>query len=85
MAESTSENHSHLYKVPESFQVMPDEDIVELKVIAQTLPPAGKPTEETLQVPPKPSALQLPDVSQPDLQSALPDALPRYYQKWQDC
>ncbi len=55
---------------------MPDEDIVESKVIAQTLPPAGKLTEETLQVPPEPSAFQLPGVSQPDLQSASPDALP---------
>ena len=51
---------------------MPDEDIVESKVNAQTLPPARKPTEETLQVPPEPSALQLPDVSQPDLQPASP-------------
>jgi len=63
-------NRSHLYKVPEDFQAMPDEDIGESKVNAQTLLPARKPTEETLQVPPEPSALQLPDVSQPDLQSA---------------
>ena len=54
---------------------MPDEDIVESKVKTQTLPPARKPTEETLQVPPKPSALQLPDVSQPDLQPASPSVL----------
>ena len=53
---------------------MADEDIVESKVNAQTLPPAKKHTEETLQVPPdhEPSALQLPDVSQPDLQPTLP-------------
>ena len=44
-------NHSHLYKVPENFQAIPDEDIVESKVKAQTLSPARKPTEETLQVP----------------------------------
>ena len=41
-------NRSHLYKVPQSFQVMPDGDMVESKVIAQTLPRPGKPTEETL-------------------------------------
>ena len=38
---------------------MPDEGIVEWEVYAQILPPARKPTEETLQVPPEPSALQL--------------------------
>ena len=59
------QNCSHLYKVPENLQAMPDEDMVELKVNAQTLPPIRKPTEETLQVPPdhEPLALQLPDVS----------------------
>jgi hypothetical protein len=65
-------NRSHLYKVPENFQVIPDENIVESKVNTQTPPPARKPTEGTLQVPPEPSALQLPDVSQPDLQPVLP-------------
>ena len=67
-------NRSYLYKVPENFQAIADEDIVESKVNAQTLPPAKKHTEETLQVPPdhEPSALQLPDVSQPDLQPTLP-------------
>ena len=55
-------DRSHLYKVPENFEAMPDEDIKESKVNAQTLPPARKPTEETLQVPAEPSALQLPDV-----------------------
>ena len=29
-------NRSHLYKVPESFQVLPDEDKVQLKVDTQT-------------------------------------------------
>ena len=43
-----------------SAQRMADEDMVESKFNAQTLPPARKPTEETLQVPPEPSALQLP-------------------------
>ena len=65
-------NRSHLYKVPENFQVIPDEDIVESKVNAQTLPSARKPAEETVQLPPKPSALQLSDVPQPDLQPASP-------------
>jgi len=65
-------NRSHLYKVPENFQAIPDGDIRESKVNAQTLLPSRKPTEDTLQVPPEPSALQLPDVSQPDLQPALP-------------
>ena len=58
---------------------MPDEDIVESKVNAQTLPPARKPTEETLQVLPdhEPSTLQLPDVAQPpDLQPASPGVPP---------
>ena len=32
-------NRSHLFKLPENFQVMPHEDIVESKVNAQTLPP----------------------------------------------
>ena len=49
---------------------MPDEDLVQSKVNTQTLLPARKPTEETLQVPPEPLSLQLPDVSQPDLQPA---------------
>lgn len=35
-----------------------------------------KPTEETLQVPSEPPALQLPDVSQPDLQPASPGVPP---------
>ena len=67
-------NRSHLYKVPVNFQAIPDEAIVESKVNAQSLPPATKPTDETLQVLPdyEPSALQSPDVSQPDLQPALP-------------
>lgn len=65
-------NRSHLYKVPENFQAMSDGDIAESKVNAQTLLPTRKPTEETLQVPPEPSALQLPDVSQPDSQPASP-------------
>jgi len=55
---------------------MPDEDIVESKVNVQTLFPARKPTEETLQLPPEPSALQLPDVSQPDLEPASPGVFP---------
>ena len=63
-------NRSHLYKVPEN------KDTVESKVNAQTLPPARKPNEEILQVPPKPSVLHLPDVSQPDLQPASPGVLP---------
>ena len=45
-------NCSHLYKVPENSQVMPDKDIVELKVNTQTLSPVKKTTEETLQVSP---------------------------------
>ena len=65
-------NRSHLYKVPENFQAIPDKDIVESKVNAQTLPPARKPAEETLQLPPKPSALKLSDVPQPVLQPASP-------------
>ena len=44
---------------------MLDEDTVESKLNAQTLPPAKKPTEETCQLPLEPSVLQLPDVSQP--------------------
>jgi len=51
---------------------MPDGDIGESKVNAQTLLPTRKPTEETLEVPPEPSALQVPDVSQPDSQPASP-------------
>ena len=62
-------NRSHLYQVPVNFQAIPDEDMVESKVNAQSLPPAGKPTYQTLH---EPSALQLPGVSQPDLQPALP-------------
>ena len=69
-------NRSHLNRVPENFQAMPDEYIVESKVNVQTLSPAKKPTEETLQVPPEPSALQFPDVSQPDLQPVPPGVLP---------
>jgi len=65
-------NRSYLYKVLEDFQAMPDGDIGESKVNAQTLLPTRKPTEETPQVPPEPSALQLPDVSEPDLQPTLP-------------
>ncbi|PFX33745.1 Uncharacterized protein K02A2.6 [Stylophora pistillata] len=67
-------NRSHLYKVPENFQAIPDEDIVESKANAQTLPSTKKPTEETLQAPHEPSALQLPDVAQPDLQPASPES-----------
>ena len=63
-------NCSHLYKVPESFHAMPDEDRVESKVYIPALPPTRKPTEETLQVPSEPPALQMQDVSQPDLQPA---------------
>ena len=44
-------NRSYLYKVPENFQAIADEDIVESKVNAQTLPPAKKHTEETLRCP----------------------------------
>ena len=55
---------------------MPDEDIVESKVNVQTLFPAKKHTEGTLQVPPEPSALQLPDVSKPDLQPASLGVIP---------
>ena len=69
-------NRLHLYKVPESFHAMPGEDIVESKVNAPALPPAMKPTEETLQVPSEPPALQLPDVSPPDLQPASPGVPP---------
>ena len=60
-------NRSHLYKVPERFQEMPDEDMVETKVIAQTLPPAGKPTEETLHDVIAPSGLR-------SRMSCIPDA-----------
>lgn len=69
-------NRSHLYKVPENFQAMPDEDIIESKANAQTLPSTKKPTEETLQAPHEPSALQLPDVAQPNLQPASPGVPP---------
>ena len=55
---------------------MPDEVIVESQVNIQTLFPARKPTEETLQLPSEPSALQLPDVSQPHLEPTSPGALP---------
>ena len=55
--------------------MMPDKDIVESKVHTQTLPPARKPIEEALKVPPEPSALQLPDVSQPDLHPGSPSVL----------
>ena len=55
---------------------MPDEDIAESKVNAQTLPSTKKPTEETLQAPHESSALQLPDVAQPDLQPASPGVPP---------
>lgn len=41
-------NRSHLYKVPENFQAMPNKVIVESKVNIQALFPARKPTEETL-------------------------------------
>ncbi|XP_022806614.1 uncharacterized protein K02A2.6-like [Stylophora pistillata] len=69
-------DRSHLYKVPENFQAMPDEDIVESKANAQTLPSTNKPTEETLQAPHEPSALQLPDVAQPDPHPASPGVPP---------
>ena len=57
---------------------MSDGDIGESKVNAQTLLPTRKPTEETLQVPPEPSALQLPDVSQPDSQPDSQSASPSF-------
>ena len=79
-------NCSHLYKVPENFQAMPDEDIVESKVNVQNLFAGRKHTEETLKAPPQPSALQLPHVSQPDLQPASPGVIPPcFYKKWEDC
>ncbi|XP_022779512.1 ATP-dependent DNA helicase PIF1-like [Stylophora pistillata] len=57
---------------------MPDEDIVESKANPQTLPSTKKPTEETLQAPHEPSALQLPDVAQPDLRPASPGVPPLF-------
>ena len=44
-------NRSHLYKVPESFQVLPDVDKVPLKVDTQTRWIPRRPTEETPQLP----------------------------------
>ena len=65
-------NRSHLYKVPESFQVLPNEDKVQLKVDTQTRWIPRRPTEETPQLPTELSALQVPTVSQPDPQPASP-------------
>lgn len=65
-------NRSYLYKVPESFQVLPDEDEVQSKVDTQTRRITRRPSEETPQLPTEPSALQMPAVSQPDPQPASP-------------
>ena len=39
------QNRLHLYKVPENFQGMPDEDKVQSKVDTQIRPPARRPSE----------------------------------------
>ena len=44
------QNYSHLYKVPESFQVLPDKDKIQLKVDTQTRWIPRRPTEETPQL-----------------------------------
>ena len=73
MAGSTAETVHIFTKFLRTFKTKTeDEDILESKLNSQTLPPTRKPTEETRQVPAEHSALPLPDVSQPDLQPALP-------------
>ena len=54
------QNRSHLYKVPENFQGMPDEDKVQSKVDTQIRPPARRPSEGIPQLRTKSSALQMP-------------------------
>ena len=60
------QNRSHLFKVPENFQVMPDESKVQWNVDTLTLPLPRKTTEERPQVLTESSALQMPGISQPD-------------------
>ena len=66
------QNRSHLYKVPENFQGMPDEDKVQSKVDTQIRPPVRRPSEGIPQLRTKSSALQMPATWQPSSQPAPP-------------
>ena len=63
---------SHLYKVSENFQGMPDEDKVQSKVDTQIRPPFRRPSEGIPQLRTKSSALQMPAAWQPSSQPAPP-------------
>ena len=66
------QNRSHLYKVSENFQEMPDEDKVQSKVDTQIRPPFRRPSEGIPQLRTKSSALQMPAAWQPSSQPAPP-------------